>query len=148
MAKRQLMLRFVGSRYVWLPLISLLAACATATNRCGPDAAASLRQIYYTSTAGKVGHHLSETVLGVCRDACGDQQRWAYSAKHVGGTLPPGLKFFEGDGRIEGTPQQPGNWQIQVRFSDLECGDTESRIPNRTVNVPFRIEGDAPRRVP
>lgn len=101
---------------------------------------ASLR-IWYIGTYGKAGHHMTAEPRARCGPG---SEMWYHStASMVGGSLPPGLRLQQS--RIAGTPEQPGRWQAQVRFTGLNCrGRT---YPDQDVTVDLFIEGLAPRRV-
>ncbi|RJR15137.1 MAG: hypothetical protein C4581_12920 [Nitrospiraceae bacterium] len=95
-------------------------------------------KIYYDVTAGKAGHHFVSQSRGNC--AAGWISNYPVI---IGGELPPGLKM---DGHnIVGTPQQPGNWLVKLRFTSIRCQDRS--YPDEDVSVYFTIQGDAPRKL-
>lgn len=95
-------------------------------------------RIYYDVTAGKAGHHFVSQPRGNCVPAW-----FANYPVIIDGELPPGLKM---DGyNIVGTPQQPGNWLVKLRFTSIRCQDRS--YPDEDVSVYFNIQGDAPRKL-
>ena len=52
------------------------------------------------------------------------------------GTAPPGLQMNR-SGTFEGTPQQPGEWYLEVTFVNLGC--SEPFYPARDITVPVRF---------
>ncbi len=131
---------------------ALIVACAVpqpqTTNTNSQTTNANLRRerlnklqqltIYYDNTSGKAGFHMVAQARANC------PVTW-YSDKPsiVEGYLPPGLKLDNWN--IVGTPQQPGNWLVKVRFTTITCQGTS--YPNQDVNVFFNIQGDAPREL-
>jgi len=73
---------------------------------------------------------------------CGES--WTKSGvKLVRGTLPPGLT--RSDSIIQGTPTQPGEWYVILRFIKPTCNG--KTYPDMDVGVHFSIEGIAPKRL-
>jgi hypothetical protein len=94
--------------------------------------------ISYYDTSGQVGYHM----VASPRARCGATWNWD-TVTLIGGSLPPGL-YLRGS-KIEGTPTQPGNWQVTLEFTGLECrGKT---YPDQDVSVNFTITGYAQRKV-
>ena len=47
---------------------------------------------------------------------------WYTSGATLSGELPPGLRFDSDSGKIQGTPEQAGPWEVTVKFNGLTCG--------------------------
>ena len=77
------------------------------------------------------------------------REYWGASGVSIQGAIPPGLTPpFEDDDhiihtRFEGTPTQPGEWLLSVTFHRVRCLRTGEVVGDRSVEVRFRIEGDA-----
>lgn len=94
--------------------------------------------IWYRDTQGQVGYHMYATPRGNCK------QTWdKLSFQHISGDLPPGL-YFHGS-RIQGTPTQPGRWQVVVKFIGVSC--MGRKYQDETVTVDLYIKGYAPRKL-
>jgi hypothetical protein len=105
----------------------------------------NLFQNHYEPTTGRVGYHMvsqphpdrmppgcSPVVNGVTLEA---------------GTLPPGLAgptysvaMGLPAGVIEGTPRQPGDWQVVIVLHNVTCGVGGTPYGDRRVNVNFHID--------
>jgi len=95
-------------------------------------------KIYYDTTAGKAGHHFVSQSRGNCPAG------WTSNNPFItGGELPPGLELNAHT--IVGTPQQPGNWLVKLRFTSIICQGRS--YPDEDVSVYFSIQGDAPRKL-
>lgn len=100
---------------------------------------------------GTVGYHLTarpimEPLVEGCRNGLKETAvPGAVCSKDliVSGSFPPGIDF---DGcnelRIIGTPQEPGNWYVVIRFPEMVCPC--GTRPPRNVPVEFQIEGVDP----
>jgi hypothetical protein len=75
----------------------------------------------------KVGYHADLPMIANCPAFWDKHQNpqgsgdWGGAATLVDGQLPPGLTFHPDSGVIDGTPRQPGQWQITVRIDGLYC---------------------------
>lgn len=97
-----------------------------------------LNTIKYAGTHGQVGYHMNARPRANCPGG------WGYDrVEMTSGTLPPGIHM--NGSSFEGTPQQPGDWGVFVKFSKLKCHD--EIYPEKTVYVEFHIKGIAVRRV-
>ena len=85
---------------------------------------------------GKVGHHLYTAPKARCGAT------W-FGKGTLSGSLPPGLRL--NGSKIEGTPTQPGNWQVRVKFTGVKCKGR--RYADEVVRVKFHIKGYAPRKL-
>jgi hypothetical protein len=94
--------------------------------------------INYSGTTGQVGHHMYASPKAHCGAT------WQKSSfKHLSGSLPAGLRFK--GSRLEGTPSQPGKWQIRVKFSGVKCKGR--RYADEVVTIYLTIKGYAPRKL-
>jgi len=97
-----------------------------------------LNSIYFNGTSGKVGHHMVASAFATCGESWSDS-----GVKMIRGSLPPGLT--RNGSTIQGTPTQPGNWSVTIRFIKPTCrGKT---YPDKDIRVNFHIEGIAPKRL-
>lgn len=97
-----------------------------------------LYSIKYEGTHGQVGYHMNARPRANCPGG------WEYgSAEMSDGTLPPGIHM--NGSTFEGTPQQPGDWGVFVKFYKLKCHD--EIYTDKTVYVEFHIKGIAVKRV-
>lgn len=94
--------------------------------------------IYYTGEFGKVGYHMTAIPRANC------PVTWnSNNPSIIRGELPPGLRLDGFD--VVGTPQQPGNWNVVIRFTNIFCQG--KLYPDQDVSVYFVIQGDAPRKL-
>jgi hypothetical protein len=103
---------------------------------------------------GRVGHHMVARFKvpgSQLENICPGESSWQGRGEMVGGSLPPGLKFFGTHPlRVEGTPEQPGEWEFTIQWTRIRCsvgGVGGRELPDTTKNHSLKITGDAPRRV-
>ena len=126
--------------FVVIGFAFLLAGCAVpASTQKQRGSDGFVNSIRYLPPYGKVGHHYS---LGP-KATCGETW-YCDPPEIVRGTLPPGLSI-DNFGTIEGTPRQPGQWSVTIRFSGLKCRGQS--YPDQDVRLNLTIEGIAVRGV-
>jgi|GEM_PF-3160354 ankyrin repeat protein len=118
-------------------------ALAVARRKGQKTAVQALKQgatlgIHYQDIQGQVGYHLYAQPQAKCGATWTSED-----FQRLSGSLPPGLRFDYS--RIEGTPTQPGSWQVTVKFSGVKCKG--QRYADEVVTIAVNIKGYAPRRV-
>lgn len=93
-------------------------------------------KIWYNNTSGKAGFHMVSQPRADCPITWNSND-----PSIIDGYLPPGLTLDKFN--IVGTPQQPGNWLVKIRFTSISCQGRS--YPDQDVDVYFNIQGDAPR---
>lgn len=136
------------------------------------QAEAPFSRIVYMPTEGRVGYHMVSKPRYYYDDlptpTCSPTTQFPDIT--VKGEVPPGVNAptdsqrelsdlekltQEIQGRaksftfnFEGTPEQPGDWDVRVTLYGLHCKDDDSKnYGDRSFSVHFHIEGDAPRKV-
>jgi hypothetical protein len=143
---------FLRSDRLRLSLI-LLGACASSVgvSASAATAAGTFNHGVFSPTSGRVGYHMPPNFGFYDWDEpTGDN-----SACHPGvagmtaaGTLPPGLALVTNDVTghavhgFEGTPRQPGDWNVTVTIQHVACmqGPDQTDYGPRTVEVHFHID--------
>lgn len=102
-------------------------------------------QSYYSPTSGRVGYHMVASLHSPMTDrpkGCVPE----VNGFDTQGTLPPGLAapvfvpYAENVGKIEGTPRQPGDWDITVTLKSIKCTNTGEQFGDRPVNIHLHID--------
>lgn len=124
-------------------LILSVAGCGAPTPSGPSRPAVPFQLIQYEPTAGKVGHHMvSDMVVYENDTPAGQPCSMRPDAISYTGEPPPGLAIPPGKASFEGTPQQPGTWQVTVTVTGVRCtqGTDLNDYGERTINVRFNIE--------
>jgi hypothetical protein len=120
----------------------VLAGCKAPAPAGPTRPAVPFQRVYYEPTSGTVGHHMISS-LTVYEDDTPAGLPCLFMADGVSytGELPPGLEMPYGMNTFEGTPYQPGTWQVTVLLQGLHCtqGADQSYHGDRSINVTFNI---------
>ncbi len=113
---------------------------------------AHFQRLYYTPTTGKAGYHIVSKVQAALDDMPGGQACGPFSTSgdvSVDGTLPPGIERPAQKTYFEGTPQEPGDWEVTVHYPGVHCtqGSDTANYGDRDIKVHFHIDGDAAKSV-
>ena len=124
---------------------SLLYGCSTTPNQTSQAAPATFTGLHLHPTNGYVGYHMvSHGAYDAASIPCAADQHPGRESVSVIGTLPPGLlapDASQGRNLFEGTPQQAGDWDVQVTDHGCHCmpGGTVN-YGDRTAAVHFHID--------
>jgi hypothetical protein len=96
--------------------------------------------VYPEVTSLKVGYHVDTHLKADCAasfDTGDGNGEWGYSnATIVEGELPPGLSFDQQIGKFSGTPEQPGRWELKVKFDGLYCYSKDNKQVDMARSAP------------
>jgi hypothetical protein len=123
---------------------------APVVRQAAADPQKYFRHLFYTPTDGKAGYHLISQLKAYYSDLPGGSGCGLFyeSSASVDGTLPAGIEWSAQKASFEGTPQEPGDWEVTVHLADVHCGQGDTAdYGNRDLSVHFHIDGDAPRSV-
>ena len=128
---------------------SFLFGCVgTALNQTSQAAPTQFAGLYFRPTNGYVGYHMVSTSR-FAQSPCAAGEKILYRWMSAQGTAPPGLdgpgSIVQSDtDRFEGTPQQAGDWDLQVTVYHLNCSANGERGPidygDLTGTVHFHID--------
>ena len=97
----------------------------------------------FPMTEGRVGYHMTSHNAFYDNDVppeCGHNAQNSYMLEAaVEGDLPPGLSYSPHEAQFEGTPRQPGDWDVTVVYSHMRCRGSELDFGNRRIPVHFHI---------
>lgn len=111
----------------------------------GTDSREFFTGAFYTPTDGRVGYHLVSKVRFPSAGKPGGKDAVCAPIGLTGwefeGTLPPGVVRPLDQTHFEGTPRQPGTWQVQVIWQGVHCteGPDQHDYGDRKINVIFNI---------
>ena len=92
---------------------------------------------------GRVGYHMVSKLNFFDHDVppeCNHDPANSYMlAAAVEGSIPPGLKYDEHQAAFEGTPRQPGNWDLDVSLSHFRCRNSDLDFGDRRIHVHLYI---------
>jgi len=131
--------RCAKMRGSWCPIAPLIGAALTlALAACdGPSApVARGSSLHYTQTVGRVGYHFVSHQQTSGHDPMNLCEGFSEGAKITSGIVPPGLRM-DIRGTFEGTPRQPGEWDVEVTLYGWYC--TNSNVPPIDVAVPVHF---------
>jgi hypothetical protein len=105
-----------------------------------PAAAADyFDRIWVDGQIGRVGYHLTASLQTFPNDRPANCA-WQFNTWEFQGDLPPGLTANFTNGNFEGTPRQPGEWNIPVILRGVGCSNTGATYGDRKINLHFRID--------
>lgn len=94
-------------------------------------------------TEGRVGYHMTSHNAFYDRDVppeCNHDAQYSYMLDaSVDGELPPGLTYSSERAQFEGTPRQPGDWDVTVVYSHMRCRGSNLDFGDRRIPVHFHI---------
>ena len=102
-------------------------------------------QSYYSPTTGRVGYHMVVSLhypLSNAPEGC----QPLLNGFETQGTVPPGLTapvfvpYGQNVGNFEGTPRQPGDWDMTVTLKDVQCSNSGQHFGDRAVSIHFHID--------
>jgi hypothetical protein len=133
--------------------IALLCCCALQTSKVlafgrKPAPRTPFSQGYYEPAIGRVGYHMVSFPTWYRSDEPGTPCSPGFTDVSLdSGTVPPGLvgpysNAQEWSSKFEGTPRQPGDWQLQVTLYGIHCrqGSDQQDYGNRTIQVHLHID--------
>lgn len=115
-----------------------------------PDASRWFQHLFYDPVKGKAGYHMVSGIRAYVYDipgGGGSACQFQPISVAVDGTLPPGVEIPPQKVNFEGTPQEPGDWDVTVHLTGLHCIGGSSNYGDRDVQVHFHIDGDAAKSV-
>ncbi len=118
---------------------SLSAMFAAPASSAPAVAADYFNRIWVDGQIGRVGYHLTAS-LQVYPNDKPNGCRWQFDTWEFHGGLPPGLTANFFNGSFEGTPRQPGEWNIPLVLHGVGCSDTGQTYGDRQLNLHFRID--------
>ncbi len=128
---------------------NLLTGSSHPQQAVAADASRYFQRLFYTPTNGKAGYHMISKIqayLDDIPDNCGPFSPTGELS--VDGTLPPGIALPQHKTYLEGTPQEPGDWEVTVHFPGVYCTQGGSvSYGDRDIKVHFHIDGDAAKSV-
>jgi hypothetical protein len=109
----------------------------------GPAAAQWFSRISFDNTNGRVGYHMTVPNGGYNDDVppeCNHKIANLYAASTVEGAIPPGLTFDSNRAAFEGTPKQPGDWDLTVVMHHIHCQGSDVDFGEHRIPVHFHID--------
>lgn len=98
---------------------------------------------FFPITEGRVGYHMTSHNAYYDSDVppeCNHSAQYSYMLQAaVEGDLPPGLTYSSEEGQFEGTPRQPGDWDVTVVYSHMRCRGSDLDFGDRRIPVHFHI---------
>jgi hypothetical protein len=116
--------------------------CATQTAPVlplAPDSEKYFNRAWVDGQIGRVGYHMTarlQIMKGDEPPGCSPSlDSWA-----IQGDLPPGIIANFSNGSFEGTPRQPGEWNIPLVLRGIRCSNARETYGDRQTNLHFRID--------
>jgi hypothetical protein len=119
-----------------------LCGLAMIASSC-PAAAQWFSRISFDNTDGRVGYHMTVPNGGYNDDVppqCNHKIANVRAASTVEGDLPPGLTFNTDRAAFEGTPKQPGDWDLTVVMHNIHCQGSDIDFGEHRIPVHFHID--------
>jgi hypothetical protein len=95
--------------------------------------------IWLDGQLGRVGYHMTAS-LQVPRSDEPPGCSVSLTSWELRGDLPPGLTAIFSDAKFEGTPRQPGIWNVPVTLRGVGCSNTGQTYGDREINLHFNID--------
>jgi hypothetical protein len=117
--------------------------CATqpapTARQTAADAQRYFNRTWVDGQIGRVGYHMTAKLQVMKSDEPAGCYIY-FDTWEIKGDLPPGLSARSSDASFEGTPRQPGEWNIPVILHGIGCSNTGKTYGDREINVHFRID--------
>lgn len=101
------------------------------------------RHGFFQVTDGRVGYHMTSHNGFYDSDVppeCDHNAQNSYMLDAaVEGDLPPGLSYSPHEAQFEGTPRQPGDWDVTVVYSHMRCRGSDLDFGDRRIPVHFHV---------
>lgn len=100
-------------------------------------------RISFDNTTGKVGYHMTVPNGGYNDDVppeCNHKISNVYASSTVEGDIPPGLTWSGDHALFEGTPRQPGDWDLTVVMHGIHCKGSDINFGDHRIPVHFHID--------
>jgi hypothetical protein len=95
---------------------------------------------YLEGGVGRVGYHMTAGLHFSWADVPRGCEAYHFDSWEFQGNLPPGLTASATKPEIEGTPRQPGIWNVPVILRRVTCDNTGETYGDRQINFHFNID--------